>query len=1040
MKKGLLIALSSVLALSGAGAIVGGVLASRNNVSGTEVKAETTEFVPDTPLKPSYYYNEKLTMPSGKIKITDKGSEVSVDVKDYYLVYPNGNTKKSAEFLLDQAGLYTLVVIGDNAGSKVTANVTFNVFKTAFSVTSESSSFEYKDEIVTYRKPTKGIEAKLKEGDSFYYNQPINVNGLTTADEPIITLSPHIRSLLTESTKFEAYFCVIRLTDFYDSSNYIDISFGQNCSNSTYGTYHYYALGKTAMQAYTGLEKNASGGIKIDGENYRLHSSGTNFGAYLTDNWGSISTSEVPKEYQFINAQGNLATTIHNTDDCAWEIYYESATNRLYVKDKQMHIITDLDEPTIYGNNLFKGFTTGDVLVSVSFNTYEEPYASLDILGFRGRSGEQLKDELIYDVDAPVIYLEKDINNFSISTNEPFAIPEAHATDLNLVGEIEKEVFYEYGTNLQVQVPVEDDTFTPLKPGNYSIIYRARDAFDNVSTLKVDCSAKTTIHNKTADLIVDKVTSVKAGQVLTLPDYELTTLNEGKNLECFAIFEDGTVSYAKDNTIFFNKVGKYEICYIYGDDVVSNTLRYEIEAIANNEFHYVDGVNIPRYLIKDSSFSILNYDVTLVSSKDLPKAKPQVYADFGSGYQLVNNPDQIFVNATSDKASIKLEYNGKTLKEVTDIPVVDVGFSKGLSLENYFVGNIDKESTATSVNLSLKDTSGSSKIDFINPINFASFDLEFEIGTKNYENLIIRFEDVDNPNNIVDFTVKQGAAIATFYAGSDKVELSSNSIRLSYSSVTRKLNVNSANNLLVEDVFPKGKVYLSFIFEGLFGNENLKIKQIDDQMFFSGKYDGTPARIFFRDISGNVQIGSEIHIKDPIINDVLCPYLLSSYKITVKLSKADGSTSFVKSTTGVTLDGNQSLKNDISFVCNEYGTIYVSMEYADQFGNNRRLTNALFINDSIAPTITINNGVKENSVKEVKFGDTVTVEGYSVSDDVSSPDKIVSRVYAMSPSLAMVQIKDSKFVASEYGDYHICYFAKDEAGNVSTVSYIVRVR
>lgn len=1040
MKKRILIVLSSALAISGAGAVIRRVIASKGNNDSLAVKAETTEFVPDTPLKPSYYFNEKLVMPSGKIVINNGGIQVDVNITDYYLVYPDGNTKKSAEFLLNQAGSYSLVVFGENDGKKVSASVAFTVFKTAFSVTSESSSFEYKEEITTYRKPTKGIEAKLKEGDSFYYNQPININGLTTADEPIITLSPHIRSLLTDTTKFEAYFCVIRLTDYYDSNNYIDISIGQNCSNSTFGTYHYYALGKTSMQAYTGLEKNASGGIKIDGENYRLHSSGTNFGAYLNDNWGSINVSEVPSEYQFINNSGALSTTIHNTDDCAWEIYYESATNRAYVKDKTMHIITDFDEPTIYGNNLFKGFTTGDVLVSVSFNNYEEKYASVDILGFKSRSGEDLADELIYDVDAPVIYLKKDINNFSISTNEAFTIPTAHATDLNLVGDIEKEVFYEYGTNLQVQVPVEDGTFTPLKPGNYSIIYKARDSFDNVSTYKVDCFAKTTIHNKTADLIVEKVTDVKAGQTLTLPDYELTTLNDGKNLECFAIFEDGSVTYAKDNAIFFDKVGKYEICYIYGDSVVSNTLRYEVEAIANSEYHYVANLIIPKYLIKGSSFSILNYDVTLVSSKDLPKAKPQVYADFGSGYQLVSNPDQIYVNATTDVASIKLEYNGKILKEVTNIPVVDAGFSGGLSLENYFVGNINKESTSTNVNLSLKDTSGSSRIDFINPINFALFDLDFEIGTKNFANMIIRFEDVEDPNNVVDFMVKQGAAVSSFIAGDGSIELTNNSIRLSYSSLTRKLNINSINNLLVENPFPKGKVYLSFIFEGLSGNENLIIKQIDDQMFFNGKYDGTPARIFFRDISGTVQLGSEIHLKDPIINDVICPYLTGSYKLSVKLVKTDGSSSFVKSISGVTLDGNQSLKNDVSFICNDYGTIYIYMEYADQFGNNRRLTNALFINDCIAPTITINNGVKENSVKEVKFGETVTVEGYSISDDVSPADKIVSRVYAMSPSLAMVEIKNNQFVASEYGDYHICYFARDEVGNISTVSYIVRVR
>ena len=70
---------------------------------------------------------------------------------------------------------------------------------------------------------------------------------------------------------------------------------------------------------------------------------------------------------------------------------------------------------------------------------------------------------------------------------------------------------------------------------------------------------------------------------------------------------------------------------------------------------------------------------------------------------------------------------------------------------------------------------------------------------------------------------------------------------------------------------------------------------------------------------------------------------------------------------------------------------------------------------------------------------TVTVREYTVSDDVTAGDKLVTYVFVMSPSKKL-QAVNGTFVVTEKGTYTVYYYCYDEIGNVQIVSYNVIVK
>lgn len=1036
MKKKFLLLGIGLSALLTAGTVIPTLAGLSKNNSAIETRAEEGTFVlaeGEAPFKATYLVNETFEVPEGTIAYDSK----QLSIESHYLIFPDGNALFGNTFTLNQIGTYKLVYKGLDGTKVVKAEVEFIVYSTAYSLTSDSSTFEYVDAVKTFQDATPGIEVKLKEGDSFYYNQPVNLNDL--GDDPFINFAPHCRSLNADHLAQDAMFFVVTITDYFDPTNQVVISLGQNLSNQTYGTYHYYGLAKGPNQGYTGLEKNDNYALVVDNVNYRLHNSGTQFGCYLPDNIGRNTINDVPEEYTFINPEKQKKHIIHNADDHGFQLYYESETKRVYVELVGKQIITDLDEPAIYGNNVFKGFTTGDVLISLSANGYNEQVATIDVLDLAGRNGTSLNDELIYDTTKPTITIENDIDNFVISKNEPFKIPSAKASDLNLAGDVQVEVYYQYQTLSESFTPISNGYFTPLKAGNYSIVYTAEDTYGNVQQLVRNCYAVTTLHDKANDLTTTQISNVKAGQYVDLPAYTLETLNDGKFVNIKAIYEDGSEYYLnKENKLFFPRVGNYTIVFEYGDEVIKNSYSYEVEAQSNEDYHYIDNLIIPNYLIKDSFFSLEDYEVVLVNTKEFKTVMPEVYANFGSDFEKITDPNKIKVNTNKDKVSFKFMYNSKLIKQVNDVPVVNVGFGSSIDMSKYFVGNVQTTATASSATMTLNDVSGNTTVDFINSLLLQVFEIKITLDNANCRKMVMHLTDIYDSRNVMNIEyIPSELGYDVNLNGQSYNRIGKKQLNLSYSPKSNSFNLNGEKEILYPSNLTNGRFNLSFEFVGLSGTQVFSVQQINNQSFTDLDLDIVQPRIYSEDATGTVKLNSTVEVNECLAVDVLTPFVKTNLIPTASLVVGDN-TSFIKNIDGVLLDGSQSVGTDIKFKCDTYGIVYVTFKYTDQSNKSVSRTDAIYVRDNTAPTLKINNGVDEKTIKLVKTGSTVKVEGYVASDDVSSGAYLKTGIYVMSPSLVVTHITDNKFVANESGDWQVCYFAKDDNGNVTVRYYIVR--
>ena len=1026
-KTAILLSLSAACVLS-----TGAVLAahySHQDKTVVSVKAGEPEIMLDEPIQDSYLLGDTFVVPNGKIKYEVNGQIKYLMVNDYYLMYPNGNAKTGEVFALNEIGAYSIVFSGDYNGKTIKCTKTFVVNQGAYSLNSVYSEVNYVNELQTMKKnPKSGLEVSLVDGDMFTYNQAINIKNSSVDGDPIVKFAPHAMSVNADHIRLDAQWFTVRVTDYNDPSNFIECLITYQVANAATGRLALYALGRSSSQSFVGLDTNHGFGntVTIDGVTYGVRTGTSNYGAGLDTVPGKVPGQTVD---------------ISNADDVGFSVHYDAPTKRIYIKHKYSHIITDLDESSLYGANSFKGFSSDEVFVSLYCSNYTEINAKVDIEEIYGKKGADLANNKVVDDVGPVISFDSEVNNFYISKNEDFEIPHATASDLNLVGGVNTTVYYEYGTPNQTTVPVSNGRFRPLKSGNYHIVYEAKDKFGNTTIASRDCFAVSTEHNKACDLQVAQISNVAAGQKVNLPTYTLTTLNSGKYLDVKAVFEDGSVEKAVDGKLFFRRVGKYRVEYSYGDEVINNVYSYEVDAVENNEHHYIDNVVFPKYLINKSSFSIEGYNVNLVNSKELRQDVPEVYADYGTGYKKLDNPDEVYVSCANPTANFKFVYAGKTIEEVTNIPVVDAKFSTSLDMTKYFAGDITATAKSDSIDLVTNNSSGDAVIEFINPLVYPLFSLDAVIPQVNFSSFKVVFTDYyDSTKKIVLPFVYHSSGYSLEYGNASYSIGKTTQISLSYNSGNSSFNINDKVDVYIPSIFESQRVYVSFEFEDLLKQQTLTVKRINNQVFSTEKGDTFKPQIYSNPYSGTVSYGQTIKLEKFVPCDVLSPFLVNSVKMNAKITTTDGTVKDVVATDGTVLSGKQNPFVEYYVHCDEYGSIKVTYEYSDQAGNKYILINSLLVKDDVSPVIEINDGYNESTIVGAKYDEVVKAQKYTVSDNISAAENIKVEVYAMSPRMEMIRItKDMEFKANYYGDWHICYYATDENANVTVKYYVVRV-
>ena len=121
--------------------------------------------------------------------------------------------------------------------------------------------------------------------------------------------------------------------------------------------------------------------------------------------------------------------------------------------------------------------------------------------------------------------------------------------------------------------------------------------------------------------------------------------------------------------------------------------------------------------------------------------------------------------------------------------------------------------------------------------------------------------------------------------------------------------------------------------------------------------------------------------------------------------------------------------------CRELGDYKVEFSAKDYAGKLVSDTYIFNVVDSVAPVVKLKQNYNENTVVKVKAG-TKFKFGFTVTDDLTPSDKIVSRVILTHLDEYINYIySDSQFFLYKKGDYIVTLVCQDEAGNATMVKF-----
>ena len=1025
----------------------------------TIVNAEEIEIELDGELMESYMCGTKFTIPSAELDYNGNKKKAESSV----LVFPNGTAYQSqaGELILEEAGKYTLVYAASFSGKKVEKRLDFQATKAVYEVGYENSEITTTVSIpMSPAAATPGISVTLAAGDTFVYNKPIDL-AASEAEMDFITIFPYgntAQANYGDGYTVEVDSLVVRLTDCYDENRYVDfyIDYKKSGTDKVTGLdiYNPYYNVKAVEQSFstgfvaseTGKASDTRSEVFVDGVRYIARTDGT---------YGKTG--------------GNAK---RNFDDCGVTFGYDTKTQIAYSKDPQRYpstsspVLGDLDNFELYGEEIFKGFTNGQVYLSIRGEGYRNGVVEtrFDISNLGGEIPQATANQGYKDEIKPTVTVLADIEGkeFKIAKGEEFTLFNATAEDINLRGKVKAEVYYGYGTGMQTRVGVKDEKFKPNKVGLYTIRYTATDTAGNVGEAFVSLNCIDAGNRKGIEFSTEKLTSLQAGEKITLPAYTAEGLNGEVLIDIKAIHKaTGETTKINSQTRAFTPtaLGEYTLVYDYTDGVKSYSYSYTTTSVSSTSVVLVKPMTFPEYFIKGARYAFEEAYVYTYESNERVENLATIFIQEDGGEWKEATYGDYKLNASST-VRFKLQYDGQDVADSTSevFSVIDVGSFNNLTvaqdpqestLGRFFVGNFDSVVLGEGIRYTSKKTSGNNGLTFVNVLSLANFAFEFT-----FENELMGFGEVEI--EIIDYYDRENTTSITYeqsgkgyllgYNGTKAFlnnELTARRNTISYANGTFTVIGDTTRRYVANSYF-SDKVLLHVTFKEITGATGLQISKLGSQLFNNGivRDNGQPM-LTVKDVAGYYGYNDVLTVYAATALDVLSPFLPS--RLGVSVTTPSGNTAVSIDNVAILYKPNQGhtgtyANRDYQIKLNEYGTWEITYIATDQSGIAQlKRTFKVTVEDNVAPTITMESGYTENTVKTAKLGDTVTIATCSATDNKSSADKLLIWTVVYSPDNNLSFPIDGTFIAKEQGEWIIHYYVSDEVGNYSTYSYVVRV-
>ncbi|MBO7344730.1 MAG: hypothetical protein J6U92_02195, partial [Clostridia bacterium] len=960
----------------------------------------------------SYGLGDTLQIKSAKILY--KGNEYNATS---ILHYPNGVTLSTNSVTLEQVGRYKVEYKAIVDGKVLSKSIPFAVYDDLFSINGRGT--------ISYGTPgdylpgREGLNLSLQQGDVFTFNKVLDLSNSTKETTPIIKF--YATPLVAGENEIDMV--TLKLTDIYDSNNFVEVRYKQTDKTV-------YIDGKANGQNAIGLhwQNKASTTIDYEGGCCRIFSNHSQYGYGANTSFTGIA----PKyAYGFEN---NYCT-----------LMLDSKEHRLYAQ-RSVHassgLVVDLDDPVLYEDNLWSGFTTGEVILSLSASGSSISY-NLFIESIMGNDLTKESAENNVSISVGVDfgkYTEDTIPNAVVGKKYsvyPILIPEISGMNVIDSGVL---VYYNYNSNARTLVDVTNGEFSVTKEGVYTLYYHVEDSWGNVSVKTVDVTA--IVREPVTVDFGDYQSQFVVGNQVAVANPTFSNIIDGYTVKTYATLKSSNIVYdVVDGKFLPMYSGDYEIRYDYKDELGEATFKYDL-TVAKSDTPLCEGdAQVPKYVIKGFDYAIPDY-LAYDFSNGTQQIKGQLYLSQDGGQPTLINNNKFTVTA-ENYVDLTFKFdNGKETVEKAyfNIPVVDIyDQDDKLNVWQMLQGS-DFTVTPGTDFTTYSLTKETATLEVVNSVHVNLFELVF-VANGNLDSVFIELVNLSNRSDVAKISFvdgQDGVKVVAYRNGVLVKEILTNNefnsnVEISTSVVDGNIVFSETNDVISVAELLGGfadKMFMSVGVDGVTDSAILNIYKVNGLRLRTGTTrPSAPTLLYNERVFQGHSVGEVVEL-------AFDAYDFVDTSPTCSFAVIDNKTgNYVVSDEGVLLDG---VSND--FFTTYHITITDYFEYSVIFslGNDWRPASPkaqeIIIVDKDVPTIQLD--VKVNTYN---LNSKVEVAKPIVIDDKDG--EIKYSVFVIDANEYMTYLSDDlSFVADKKGVYQIIYLAVDSSGNVALANYYIQVK
>ncbi len=959
-----------------------------------------------------YSLDETIALPEKTEVVVDGVKYTTIEGT---LIAPDGMFYEAngAELSLNKVGRYFVRYYYIMDGKTLYVEKSFNVSVNNASVSSNSSSVQFSDLQYKFTEDgevLQGLNVKVTDTDTFTYNKPIklNENGLTN----FVTVS-HIA--LESTSRAYLYF---RLTDCYDENNYIEFRVRLLENNENAPVHAAFSGGE-----FIGLTNNAN---TVTSGKYELI---------------QIDDEVYAKQYDHMYPGKNY-----------FRLFYDASTMRAYCTQWSPNaapiLINDFSNFDLYGQDSFKGFTNNEVYFSFYAKEFSGATCEMEFFGIGEDEGSELEISEYNETLAPEIIVDYQPTSGDMiysTRNAKISLYDAIVYDVNYVS-LSKEVYYNYGTPNQVAIPVENNLFTTRWLGEYTIVYRAKDAYGNIGIKEVPVVCVATRGDKMISIEAKGIADIEAavGQEVQLPITEnlsVTTINRDVSYKVEAKYLPDNVSVALNEDMIFVPMysGEWNIVYTATDNVTTVEKVYNL-FVEGKDTIIADGSPIlPKYFIKNAEYSIENYYAYLFKNDNREKVLLKAKARFDGTGEYVDIEDAGISITGATSVSFQYVYDDNVVKTTSEYPIIDVGFKNEWNIGEYFQGDFTKTVGAKNASFESNKTSGMNTLEFIKELSFSFFNLQFSIpeGKRNFSELNITLTDYYDEHNSLVIRIKPNGAKLDFYVGTQVKQVTTVELAdaILYYDAEKKSMIFGDVSIPIENPFKTDKCYFSISLCDLMGESTIAISKLNNQQTTTLRNDFSLPQIMAQADPGNKRLGEAVTVFSASATDILSPILQE--KLTVVVKGPDEN--YVRSVDGVILGENTLANRNYDIKLDSIGRYTIQYICFDQ--NDRKAVYFAYytVLDLEEPEINFaEKDFKSGDFVNTKIGVKHAFKLVECKDDMDETLPVV-KIFVVDPFNVINMMEEENYTPTTKGLHKVIIRATDTAGNSSYIYYYLNV-